>query len=122
MSAKRADPMQATRERTAAHVARISESIGAEMGRKLRGEVTMLLALADRMAERSELEMRVWRARYSRVSKVNAHGPAQRARAKMIIARRISIVEVVEKDGRMRRAMVDLLRDVADDIDREWDW
>lgn len=77
----------------------------------------------DEAAEAREAEL-LTRERRARVQgKVNVLDPLRKVRVRRIIERRIAIVEAVEKDdGRMRRAQLDLLRDLADDIEREWDW
>lgn len=79
-------------------------------------------AANDEAAEAREAELLV-RERRARVQgKVNVLNPLLKAHVKRIIDRRVSVVEAVEKDDRMRRAMVDLLRDLHDDIEREWEW
>lgn len=95
----------------------------AEMGREALEEGALAyLILAERRVERAVATSVEWRAQFSRVAKANVLDPQRKERVKAIIARRRGIVERVEADPRMARAMVDLLRDVEAEIEEEWEW
>lgn len=101
-------------------VSDLAGHVGAEVGKVIDSELRTVLKLAERRVELADENARAWRGRFNQVAKANVLGHKDRALA--LIERRIAIVEAVEKnDGRMRRAQVDLLRDLADDIEREWD-
>lgn len=101
----------------------IGQRLGQALGQAIIDDMHLLTVQLERKSQLSEVEAARWRALFSRVSKRNVLEPLLKDRMKKIIERRISIVEAVEKnDGRMMRAQVDLLRDLLDDVDREWDW
>lgn len=98
-----------------------TEMIVSDVRDIVRAGITDVVEAALGSMRRADRDAARWRVRFRSVAKINALGLSHRQQVAKIIERRIRIVEAIERDGRMRRAMVDLLRDLADDVEREWE-